>query len=336
MANVPLVSVIIPTYNRAYLIANAINSVKAQTHPNIQLIVVDDGSVDNTKELIATFSGIEYYYKENGGQGSARNYGLQYVKGKYIATLDSDDQWYPEFVEEQLEHLEKDELDFTFTNWYQETKSGIPVSFLKDFSQTITYFDKNDENKWVNLSYEELRKMFVHACVAPSSGLLIRRTSHQKPWNENMNIADDWCMLLDIITAKPCKAAFTFKKLWFKRINTNNIYDSRNYKEISQLLYVDDFNNIINRFKSVFTKEEIKVFENMYVKSLIYLTSVNVRSLKWENQKKAFHLLIMAVANNTPMVFMHYSLKLKKVLKNRVKKYSRMVKGRLIPKLAIK
>jgi hypothetical protein len=124
--------------------------------------------------------------------------------------------------------------------------------------------------------------------------------------------------------------------LWFKRINTNNIYDSRNYKEISQLLYVDDFNNIINRFKSVFTKEEIKVFENMYVKSLIYLTSVNVRSLKWENQKKAFHLLIMAIAKNTPMVFMHYSLKLKKVLKNRVKKYSRMVKARLIPKLAIK
>jgi glycosyltransferase involved in cell wall biosynthesis len=84
MANVPLVSVIIPTYNRAFLIANAINSIKAQTHPNIQLIVVDDGSVDNTKEIVETFPGIEYYKKVNGGQGSARNHGLQYVKGKYI------------------------------------------------------------------------------------------------------------------------------------------------------------------------------------------------------------------------------------------------------------
>lgn len=272
MVDLPLISVIIPTYNRAYLIANAINSVKAQTYPNIQLIIVDDGSVDNTQEIVETYPAIEYYKKENGGQGSARNYGMQFAKGQYIATLDSDDQWYPEFIEEQLEHLEKDGLDFTFTNWYQETKSGIPISFLKNFSQTHPFYDKNDENKWVNLTYPQLRNMFVHSCVSPSSGLLIRRSSLQKPWNETMNIADDWCMLLDIITSKECKAAFTFKKLWFKRINTNNIYDSRNYKEISQLLYVDDFNNIINRFRSVLTKEEIKVFKNMYVKSLIYLT----------------------------------------------------------------
>jgi len=336
MVDLLLISVIIPTYNRAYLIANAINSVKAQTYANIQLIVVDDGSVDNTKEIVETFLGIEYYKKVNGGQGSARNHGMQYVKGKYIATLDSDDQWYPEFLEEQLVYLEKDGLDFTFTNWYQETKTGIPVSFLKDFSQTIPFYDKNDENKWVNLTYPELRNMFVNSCASPSSGLLIRRTSLQKPWNETMHIADDWCMLLDIITSKTCKAAFTFKKLWFKRINTNNIYDSRNYKEISQLLYVDDFNNIINRFKSVFTKEEIKVFENTYVKSLIYLTSVHIRSLKWEHQKKAYRSLLMAMAKNTPMVFTHYILKCKKVIKNRFRKYGRIVKGSLRPQWAIK
>lgn len=259
---------------------------------------------------------------------------MQFAKGQYIATLDSDDQWYPEFIEEQLEHLEKDGLDFTFTNWYQETKSGIPISFLKNFSQTHPFYDKNDENKWVNLTYPELRKMFVHSCVSPSSGLLIRRSSLQKPWNETMNIADDWCMLLDIITSKNCKAAFTFKKLWFKRINTNNIYDSRNYTEISQLLYVDDFNNIINRFKSVFTKEEIKVFKNMYVKSLIYLTSVHFRSLHWQNQKKAFKFLSIALMKNSLMVFTHYSLKIKKVLKSRIRKFGRIIIGKVTPQLA--
>lgn len=102
----PLVSVIIPTYNRANLVVRAIDSVLSQTYKNIEIIVVDDGSKDNTKEVLAFYKDkIRYFYKENGGEASARNCGIERVKGDYIALLDSDDLWYPEKVEKQIQKL---------------------------------------------------------------------------------------------------------------------------------------------------------------------------------------------------------------------------------------
>ncbi len=88
MKNNPLVTVIIPTYNRAYVLPMAINSVLAQDYENVQLIISDDGSIDNTREIVESFQHpkIEYYYQENKGQGAARNLGLQYARGEFIAT----------------------------------------------------------------------------------------------------------------------------------------------------------------------------------------------------------------------------------------------------------
>src|SRR4028119_1689353 len=93
-----LVSVIIPTYNRAHLIVKAIQSVKAQSYSPIQIIVVDDGSEDSTAEEIAKFENVEYYHQDNKGQGAARNLGLNNARGEYIASLDSDDIWHEDFL----------------------------------------------------------------------------------------------------------------------------------------------------------------------------------------------------------------------------------------------
>jgi len=110
----PLVSVVIPTYNRASVLGRAIKSVLNQTHKNYELIIIDDGSEDNTKEVTSNFDDKRIVYiksDENLGQNPALNKGLRYAKGDYIAFLDSDDEWLPQMLEAQLEKF-KENSDF--------------------------------------------------------------------------------------------------------------------------------------------------------------------------------------------------------------------------------
>ena len=97
----PLISVIIPAYNRERYLAEAIESVFAQTYPAIELIVVDDGSIDRTAEVAKRYP-IIYHYQPNGGIGAARNAGIALATGTYIAFLDSDDIWLPDKLANQM------------------------------------------------------------------------------------------------------------------------------------------------------------------------------------------------------------------------------------------
>jgi glycosyltransferase involved in cell wall biosynthesis len=102
----PLVSVVIPTYNRASLIPAAIESVLGQTYKNIELIIVDDGSTDNTQEVLSGYGDrVRVVLQENRGPAIARNRGIAVAKGDIIAFLDSDDQWLPTKLERQVESL---------------------------------------------------------------------------------------------------------------------------------------------------------------------------------------------------------------------------------------
>ena len=108
----PLVSVIIPTFNRANLISRAISSVCSQSYQNLEVIVVDDNSQDNTAEVVreiaAGDSRINYYrHSNNLGGSAARNTGIEQATGEYIAFLDSDDIWLPQKLELQLKAIAK-------------------------------------------------------------------------------------------------------------------------------------------------------------------------------------------------------------------------------------
>lgn len=102
----PRVSVIIPTYNRAEFILRAVNSVLAQTYCDFETIVVDDGSQDDTTEVLSPVRDrIKYIRQENSGVGAARNLGIREADSEWIAFLDSDDEWLPEKLEKQMEVL---------------------------------------------------------------------------------------------------------------------------------------------------------------------------------------------------------------------------------------
>jgi glycosyltransferase involved in cell wall biosynthesis len=105
---VPEVSVIIPTYNSADLVVEAIDSVLAQTVSDYEIIVVDDGSTDNIDEVIKSYDApIEFMKQPNGGAAVARNTGMQRASGEYIALLDADDIWLPSKLETQVEFLDR-------------------------------------------------------------------------------------------------------------------------------------------------------------------------------------------------------------------------------------
>ncbi|MGL6196499.1 MAG: glycosyltransferase family 2 protein [Thermoguttaceae bacterium] len=112
------VSVIIPTYNRAQFICESLGSVFAQTYQDFEIIVVDDGSTDNTEEVLAPYMDrIRYVKQENCGAAIARNRGIFLSTGKYIAFLDSDDMWYPTKLEKQVAVLEEnDSVGFVYCN----------------------------------------------------------------------------------------------------------------------------------------------------------------------------------------------------------------------------
>lgn len=115
-ANLPIVSVIIPAYNRDRYLAEAIESVLAQTYSAIDIIVVDDGSVDRTAEVAQRYvPKIRYFYQPNGGIGAARNAGIAQAQGEFLAFLDSDDLWVPNKLALQLAAFASDpELDAVF------------------------------------------------------------------------------------------------------------------------------------------------------------------------------------------------------------------------------
>jgi glycosyltransferase involved in cell wall biosynthesis len=107
----PTVSVIIPTYNRAHLIGRSINSVLNQTYQDFELIIVDDGSSDNTEEIIRAFNDPRILFlkhPENRGVSAARNTGIKEARGSYIAFQDSDDEWLPEKLEKQMAVFKQD------------------------------------------------------------------------------------------------------------------------------------------------------------------------------------------------------------------------------------
>ena len=104
----PLISVIIPTFNRALLLREAVDSVLHQTCRDFELIIIDDGSLDDTREVLKTHAGpLIYRYQDHQGVSAARNRGLQMARGRFIAFLDSDDLWLPDKLADQFDFFEQ-------------------------------------------------------------------------------------------------------------------------------------------------------------------------------------------------------------------------------------
>ena len=102
MNNLPLVSVIMSAYNAEKFIEKSVKSVLDQTYQNIEFIICDDGSTDTTKDIVARFPSVKYFFQNNQGQGAGRNNAALQANGEYLAFIDADDSWAPEKIEIQV------------------------------------------------------------------------------------------------------------------------------------------------------------------------------------------------------------------------------------------
>ena len=132
VTNLPTVSVVVPTYNRAYRLGETLRSVLNQTYQDFETIVVDDGSTDDTSKVMQSFPEVQYVFlKENHGVSKARNEGLTRAKGRYICFLDSDDLWDEKKLQTQVEWMEKNvdyQVCYTDEIW---VRKGVRVNPMK-------------------------------------------------------------------------------------------------------------------------------------------------------------------------------------------------------------
>ena len=140
----PFVTVVTPTFNRDQLIGRAIKSVMNQTYRNWELIIIDDGSTDNTynvvQEYIKKDQRIHYFYQNNQGQSVARNNGIFQSKGDLIAFLDSDNYWLPDKLSEQIKYWNQyPDYDIVYSDGYviDEHDNRIPRKLPRRFSGNI-------------------------------------------------------------------------------------------------------------------------------------------------------------------------------------------------------
>ncbi len=184
-------SIIIPTYNREAVLLEAIESVLTQNYDVLEIIVVDDGSTDNTKEAIKKFgSKVKYYYQENAGPGAARNRGLEMSSGDLISFLDSDDLFLPGKIEKELDCLRKypnTEIIVTDAAKFEEGELKHSSWFN---SRGVKFHD--NEQIFINTS----NPIWIYSSIFPTSSTTIRRTVLQKLgtrfYDEQYKRGGDW------------------------------------------------------------------------------------------------------------------------------------------------
>ncbi|AJS59929.1 glycosyltransferase family 2 protein [Paenibacillus sp. IHBB 10380] len=142
--NQPLISIVMPTYNRANVISASIQSILEQTYTHWELIVVDDRSTDNTKEVVEQFvrqdARINYVVNDRSkGPGGARNFGMLNAKGELLSFLDSDDQWYKYHLQDSLDVLHRTKADISFALWVE-----------KHGPETVHNFDNKVEQQLIS------------------------------------------------------------------------------------------------------------------------------------------------------------------------------------------
>lgn len=184
----PRVSVIIPTYNRADFLEAAAASVFKQTFTDFEVIIVDDGSRDNTgdvcERLCAIDSRVRYIHQENTGLPGARNTGIRAARGEFIALLDSDDLWVPTKLEKQLAVVERDPgIDIVYCDYACIDASGKtwPPVYTPEYGQTL---------------YDSL--LYYNVVRGSASAVLIRAECFNRVglFDESLRSMEDWDMWL--------------------------------------------------------------------------------------------------------------------------------------------
>lgn len=231
------ISIIIPCYNQAIYLPDALESVLAQTHTHWECIIINDGSTDNTEEVandwLARDSRIRYIRKENGGLSSARNAGLDAAKGAFIQFLDADDAIHPEKFTLQLAALKNTkEKALSISSYMSSVADDLtkphPARFKNPEFRTTDYLHDLIRDWWMRLSIP------VH-CFLFKSVFFIEENIR---FNENLPNHEDWECWMNIFRLDP-EVKFVDNKLAIYRIRDDAMCYNRSLMKQGFLLAIE-------------------------------------------------------------------------------------------------
>lgn len=252
MKDYGLVSIITPSYNCSRFIGETIESIQAQTYINWELLITDDCSSDNSREIISEYASKDPRIKllkldQNSGAGVARNNSIKEAKGKFIAFCDSDDRWYPEKLEKQLAFMEANDCVLSYTS-----------------------YDVCDERGNI-CGYVECRKTLNKAKILQDNGIgclsaIYNAEKIGKYFMPKIRKRQDWCLWISII--KDHKRAMGIKQplaLYRDRsgsISSNKIemlkYNYRVYRDVQKYNPVVSFALLMGYFMPYYFFKKIK------------------------------------------------------------------------------
>lgn len=182
----PCVSVVIPAYNSSLTLSRAIQSVLAQTFRDFEIVVVDDGSVDDTVESLAPFwNCIQYVYQENRGRSAARNCGISVARGRFVAFLDADDHWHPTKLEKCIPYLSANSRIGLVHSAYYAVSGGTAQIVTRGSSYC-------DSNVFSELLFRQ--SIGTPSCVVVTAEQL----AHTGGFREDLDGTEDWDLWLRI------------------------------------------------------------------------------------------------------------------------------------------
>ena len=273
------VSVIIPVYNRVNLIDRSINSVISQTYPINEIIVIDDGSNDGTYDLIKkNFPHVSLKYQENKGVSNARNVGIKSAKSNWIAFLDSDDEWLPKKVEEQINLLK---INYSFKICHTDEvwiRNQVRINPMKKHRK----YGGDIYNKCLPLCVISPSSIIIHKDIFNDVGL----------FDEELPVCEDYDMWLRICS----KYSVLFldqklinkygghddqlsKKYWgmdrFRLIALEKMIDNPNLKSTDRMATINMAIDKARILQKGYIKHNHKIEAQEISEKLIKLTSLN-------------------------------------------------------------
>jgi glycosyltransferase involved in cell wall biosynthesis len=270
-ATEPLVSVIIATYNRADLVMQAIDSVRAQTYKAVEIIVADDASTDDTAQRLSDLPDVQVIVSPTQrGPGAARNSALAGARGTFVAPLDSDDVWEPDFLERSVAALVELDLDFVFSNWRPnpEGPSGLDTTLSR--KPNILPRDAHDE--WWVIEPAAVRRLYLEGNPSPHSSLVVRKASMPNAWSEEMLIGDDHYLVLEMVLGGADRVALTRVPRWIKRVDGHNRFDTLALRELLRRT-ISDRERLLRDFSG-----QLSLRERAYWRAVLW--RIRLRSLR--------------------------------------------------------
>lgn len=224
----PTVSVIIPTFNTALYLCSAIESVLSQTYKDYELIIIDDGSTDDTAHIVRPYQSdkVRYYFQVNRGVNSARNTGIQNANGQLIALLDADDTWHPSKLERQVQYM---------MNNPQIVLSSCALTLVDENNRCIKIVHPETYDK----SDKVVHELYIRNIIYGGSSCVIIRKDCLNTvgcFDEVLHGAEDQDMWLRIAQRYP--VASIDEPLANIRIHANNAHKNIPMMKHNQIMFI--------------------------------------------------------------------------------------------------